>query len=91
MTEAMSNLNLNTYMGKDIPEQESPKHKKSKIAAGILAIALLVVCYWVSSVLISEKQQEIVGELQTRQELTINGKADVINTWLNKPASKPMC
>ncbi len=88
MTETMANLDLNTYMGKDIPEQETPTHKKTAAVGGILVIALLVACFWLSSTLIDTKQQQILTELQTRQELTVNGKADVVRTWIEQTGQR---
>lgn len=88
MTETMANLELNTFMGKEVPEHETPTHNKSLIAGGILILVLLVACYWVSDRLIDTKKNELLAELQTRQEITISGKADVIQTWVDQTGTR---
>lgn len=83
----MANLELNTFMTNEVPEQEN-SNKKPVIIGGVFAVILLIACVWFSSTLINNKQVELLNELQTRQEITVRGKADVVRTWLEETGQR---
>jgi len=83
MTDAMAHLELNTFMKSDNSDSETTPKKNPIFVGTLLSIVLLVACYWGSDFLITERQQDLLLELNTRQEITVAGKADVIKTWIN--------
>jgi len=88
MTEAMANLELNTFMDKATPEHEGGNSRKSVMIGIAMAVVLLIVCCWVSLILIDRKEAELLVELQARQELTVSGKADVVHTWIDQTGQR---
>lgn len=88
MTEAMANLELNTFMDKATPEHEGGNSRKSVLIGLAFTIVLLIVCCWASFILIDRKEAELLVELQARQELTVSGKADVVHTWIDQTGQR---
>ncbi len=88
MTEAMANLELNTFMDKATPEHEGTNNRKSVLIGIALAALLMIACCWVSFILIDRKETELLVELQARQELTVSGKADVVHTWIDQTGQR---
>jgi len=88
MTETMANLELNTFMTSDIPEDETTTSKRPVLIGGALALVLLIASYWISGFLIDKKQGELLAELKIRQEITVAGKADVIRTWISETGQR---
>ena len=88
MTETMANLEINTFMDKASPEREGKSGRKSVLIGITMAILLFIACCWVSFILIDRKENELLLELQARQELSVTGKADVVHTWIDQTGQR---
>ncbi len=84
----MASLELNKYMSDDVPEEKSVSSKRPLQLGGALAVCLLVVCYLISDFVITERKAEILEDLKTRQQITVDGKAEILRTWLDETGQR---
>ena len=92
MTETMANMELNKFMANDLPEATEERSNRPFLLGLILATALLVACYSVATSFINGKEQQLLDDLQARQEIAVEGRANVLSTWLEETAirAKPI-
>ncbi|MBE7638121.1 PAS domain-containing protein [Sneathiella sp. P13V-1] len=88
MTETMANMELNKFMANDLPDEADGGNKKPLLIGGILALALAIGCVFVSNSFISGKQTALLEELQTRQEIAVEGRANLLAAWLDETAQR---
>lgn len=88
MTETMANMELNKFMANDLPEAKEGNKNRPLVIGSILAVVLLLTCYFVASSFIDGKKQELLNDLQARQEIAVEGRANVLATWLEETATR---
>ncbi len=88
MTETMANLELNKYLSDDVPEEKKQSGKRPLQFGAILAVLLLITCYFVSHFVLNERKAELLDELKVRQEITVQGKAETLRTWLDETGGR---
>jgi len=88
MTETMANLELNTYMSDDVPEEKTPSAKRPLQIGLVIAACLIAGCYFASNTIIGKRQANLLQELNARQEIAVTGKADIMKTWLEETAAR---
>ncbi len=84
----MASLELNKYMSDDVPEEKSVSSKRPLQLGGALAVCLLVVCYLISDFVITERKAEILEDLKARQQITVDGKTEILRTWLDETGQR---
>ncbi len=88
MTETMANMELNKFMANDLPEEADGGNKKPLLIGVILALALAIGCFFVANSFITAKQTALLEELQTRQEIAVEGRANLLAAWLDETAQR---
>lgn len=88
MTETMANLELNTYMSDDVPEEKTPSAKRPIQIGLVIAACLIAGCYFASNTIIGKRQANLLEEMNARQEIAVAGKADIMKTWLEETAAR---
>ncbi|WP_169570194.1 HD domain-containing phosphohydrolase [Sneathiella limimaris] len=89
MTEATAHFELERFLEEKAPQEKSNSgvNKPISIALGSILL-LLIACAWISYVIIQDKKTEILNSLETRQQIALNGKADVFRTWIEQSAQQ---
>lgn len=82
MTDATLKLELNSFLSGNAPDDSSLIRKAPWKFAALFFVVLAVLGYFVGDYAIQSRKQELVGELQKRQDISAAGKAQVIETWL---------
>ncbi|MEP3247375.1 MAG: HD domain-containing phosphohydrolase [Sneathiella sp.] len=88
MTETMANLELNKYLSDDVPEEKKQSGKRPLQFGALLAVLLLIACYFASHFVLNERKAELLDELKVRQEITVQGKAETLRTWLDETGGR---
>ncbi|MBO6825939.1 MAG: PAS domain-containing protein [Sneathiella sp.] len=88
MTETMANMELNKFMANDLPEAKEGNKNRPLLIGAILAVVLLAICYFVASSFIDSREEELLSDLQVRQEIAVEGRANVLSTWLDETATR---
>lgn len=82
MTDTTAKLDLNTFLSDGAPNDKGLIVKAPwKIAALFLAV-FTILGYFLCDYAIQSREQEIVGEIQKRLDVSAAGKAQVMETWL---------
>ncbi|MCG8493502.1 MAG: PAS domain-containing protein [Sneathiellales bacterium] len=84
----MTNLELNTYMSDDVPEEKTPSAKRPLQIGLVIAACLIAGCYFASNTIIGKRQANLLEELNARQQIAAAGKADIMKTWLEETLAR---
>lgn len=88
MTKTMANLELNKFMSDDAPDEGASSRKYPWKIGGLIAICLLIACYFAADFFINKKKSELLLEVKARQEIAVSGKAEVLKTWIEETGQR---
>ncbi|WP_169543098.1 HD domain-containing phosphohydrolase [Sneathiella aquimaris] len=88
MTETMARLELNKFMSDDVPDEKLPSTSRPLKIGALIAIVLLIICYFASDFFINKQKAQILQELKTRQEITVVSKAEIVRTWIGQTGQR---